>query len=169
MEISLSKNKGNWTWQSSYTLTNATFQTPFVVNSPNHPEAKDNEITIEKGNHLPLIPQHIVKAGIDYSTKKWNFGIDAIFNSSQYLRGDEANLLPPIKPFTLVNFRTEHRINKHWTIFGRIQNLLNSRYETFGLLGNPAEVEDFKALSKPQFLTPNTPISFNLGIKYRTK
>jgi iron complex outermembrane recepter protein len=169
LEMSLSKNKGNWHWQSSYTLTNATFQTPFVVNSPNHPEAKDNEITIEKGNRLPLIPQHIAKAGIDYSTKKWNFGIDAIFNSSQYLRGDEANLLSPIKAFTLVNFRTEHRINKHWTLFGRIQNLLNSRYESFGLLGNPAEIEDFKTLSKPQFLTPNTPISFNLGIKYRTK
>ena len=169
IEISLSKNKGNWSWQSSYTMTNANFQTSFVVNSPNHPEAKDNEITIEKGNRLPLIPQHIAKAGIDYSPKKWNVGINAIFNSSQYLRGDEANLLTPIQAFTLLNFKTSYQINNHWTVFGRIQNLLNSRYETFGLLGNPAEVEDFKNLSKPQFLTPNTPISFNLGIKYQTK
>jgi iron complex outermembrane recepter protein len=169
IELSLSKNKGNWRWQISYSLTNANFKTPFVVNSPNNPKAQNNEITIEKGNRLPLIPQHIAKAGIDYSAKKWTVGFDVIFNSSQFLRGDEANLLDPIKSFTVINFRTEYQLNKHWTIFGRIQNLLNNRYETFGLLGNPAEVKDFQNLTKPQFLTPNTPITFNLGIKYRTK
>jgi iron complex outermembrane recepter protein len=169
IELSLSKNKGNWRWQTSYSLTNATFKTPFVVNNEHHPLAENNELRIEKGNYLPLIPQHIAKAGIDYLTKKWTAGFDAIFNSSQFLRGDEANLLEPIKSFTVINFRTEYQLNKHWTICGRIQNLLNNRYETFGLLGNPAEVKDFQNLTKPQFLTPNIPINFNLGIKYRTK
>jgi outer membrane receptor protein involved in Fe transport len=169
IELSLSKNKGNWRWQTSYSLTNATFQTPFVVNNEHHPLAENNELRIAKGNRLPLIPQHIAKAGIDYSAKKWTVGFDAIFNSSQFLRGDEANLLDPIKSFTVINFRTEYQLNNHWTICGRIQNLLNNRYETFGLLGNPAEVKDFQNLTKPQFLTPNTPITFNLGIKYRTK
>ena len=169
LELSLSKNKGNWRWQTSYTLTNATFQTPFVVNSPNHPEAQDNEITIEKSNRLPLIPQHIAKAGMDYAAKKWTIGIDAIFNGSQYLRGDEANLLAPLPSFTLVNCRAEFTLNKHWTLFGRIQNVLNSRFETFGLLGNPREVEDFKNLTQPQFLTPNTPLALNMGIKWTSQ
>jgi outer membrane receptor protein involved in Fe transport len=169
IELSLSKGKGNWRWQTSYTFTNATFKTAFVVNSPNHPDAHNNEIAIEKGNRLPLIPQHIAKAGMDYAVKKWLVGIDAIFNSSQYLRGDEANLLAPLTSFTLVNCRAEYKLNNNWTFFGRIQNLLNSRYETFGLLGNPAEAEDLNHLTQPQFLTPNTPFMFNVGIKWKSQ
>lgn len=169
LELSLAKNKGHWRWQTSYTFTNATFQTPFVVNNEHHPLAKDNEIAIEKNNRLPLIPQHIAKAGMDYAVKKWILGIDALFNSVQYVRGDEANLLAPLRPFTLVNCRAEFKLNQHWTFFGRIQNILNNRYETFGLLGNPREVEAFKNLTQPQFLTPNTPFSLNMGIKWTSQ
>jgi iron complex outermembrane recepter protein len=138
-----------------------------VVNNEHHPLAKDNEIRIEKGNQMPLIPQHIAKAGIDYNFKNKGYvGIDAILNGNQYLRGDESNLLEPLHAFLTLNFRAEYRFNTALAVFGRIQNLLNNRYETFGLLGNPREVENFKNLFKPQFLTPNTPLAFNIGIRW---
>lgn len=165
IELSASKTKGAWRWQTSYSLTNATFQTDFVVNSPNHPKADDGELEVEEGNYLPLIPKHIAKAGLDYTFKdKWIVGFDAIFNSTQYLRGDEANVLTPLKAFAVCNFRTQYKFNNWLTFFGRIQNVLNSRNETFGLLGNPREVEAFQNLTKPQFLTPNAPFSFNIGV-----
>jgi iron complex outermembrane recepter protein len=165
IELSLTKKKGHWQGQTSYTLTNATFQTAFTVNSPHHPNANEGEIKVEKGNFMPLIPRHIAKAGLDYSFKKGTIGVDAIYNTPQYLRGDEANLLSPLRAFTHINMRAEYRHNPHFTFFGRIQNITNNYYETFGLLGNPQEVAAFQNLSQPQFLTPVTPISFNLGVK----
>ena len=46
-------------------------------------------------------------------------------NSSQYYRGDEANLLPPLGGFAIVNLRAVYRVVPHVSVFARVQNLFD--------------------------------------------
>ncbi len=61
---------------------------------------QDGNITIRKGNRLPGIPANQVKFGAYYKvTDKWTVGASAIFASSAFLFGDEANLTPPLPAY----------------------------------------------------------------------
>lgn len=67
-------------------------------------------------------------------------GFNVFFNAEQFLRGDEANLDTPLSSFAVVNLQTEYRFNKHFTIFGRLDNLFNEQYNNFGTYGETGDV-----------------------------
>ena len=96
----------------------------------------------------------MLKTGANYAfTSQLSFGADLIHSSSQFFRGDEANLLDPLPAYTLVNIRGEYRFNKYAALFAKIDNLLDEDYETFGVLGQADEVlgDDF---DDPRFVSP---------------
>ncbi|MBI4006801.1 MAG: TonB-dependent receptor [Gammaproteobacteria bacterium] len=158
-------------WFLNYSFVNATFETDFLVSSPNHPFAIDTDgdtvgdsIQVRDGDRIPGIPQHNFKIGGDYAmTPKFSIGGDLVYNSNQYLRGDEANLLDTIDGYAVVNIRGSYQYNQYVSFFARINNLLDSDYETFGLLGDPEEVLG-PAFDDPRFLAPGAPISGFIGI-----
>ncbi len=151
-------------WFLNYSFVNATFETDFLVSSPNHPFAVADEIQVRDGDRIPGIPQHNFKIGGDYAvTPAFSIGGDLVYNSNQYLRGDEANLLDTIDGYAVVNIRGSYQYNQYVSFFARINNLLDSDYETFGLLGNPEEILG-PAFDDPRFLGPGAPISGFIGI-----
>ncbi|MDX1519763.1 MAG: TonB-dependent receptor, partial [Gammaproteobacteria bacterium] len=159
---------GTWKrldWFINYGFVHATYETAFQAASANHPLADGNgEIAVQEGDRIPGIPEHSLKIGAEYPiTNRLSIGGDLLYNSDQYLRGDEANLLDTIDGYAIVNVRGRYRINETFSIFARINNLFDTDYETFGLLGEPDEI--FSTFSDNRFVGPGAPISGFVGIK----
>jgi iron complex outermembrane recepter protein len=150
-------------WFGNYSFVSATFADAFLAPSPNHPEASNGEIQVESGDRIPGIPAHILKVGADYSPlSKLSVGMDVTFNSGQYLRGDEANQLGTTDAFAIMNVRGQYDFSQQVSLFLSIENLLDTAYETFGLLGAPNEV--FDDFEDPRFLGPGAPIGAWVGL-----
>ena len=81
--------------------------------------------TVPAGAHIPSIPKHIVKAGVTYvSAFGLSAGVNVIADSSQYFRGDEANLLPQVPGYVVVNARASYQIIAPVSVFVLANNLL---------------------------------------------
>src|SRR5262249_61600964 len=57
-----------WLFYINYGLVDATYQFAGKVASPNNPSADaDGNVFVTPGDHIPGIPLHQIKAGIDYA------------------------------------------------------------------------------------------------------
>ena len=138
------------------------------MRSPNHPLANvKGEIQVRAGDRIPGIPVHSFKIGGDYAiTGKLSLGGTLQYNSGVYLRGDEANLLNKLDGHTVVNLHGTYQVNDNISLFARIDNLFDSEYETFGLLGDTSGVTFNPPLSDdPRFLSPGAPRAGFAGVK----
>lgn len=152
-------------WGLAYSFLRARFDTPLTLSSPNHPDAEDGEIEVEAGSRLPGVPQHNLKANLSATIKRLTLGGNLLTTSNQYLRGDEANLLPALDGFTLVNLTANYSLANHVRLTGRVTNLFGSDYATFGLLGAAGEVlgDDYE---DARFLSPGAPRAAWVGIEF---
>jgi outer membrane receptor protein involved in Fe transport len=149
----------------NYTYLDATFQTPFLANSPNNPEAVDDVIPVRPGDYIPSLPQNMLKASADWAPlKELTLGIDMYYNSGQYLRGDEANLTPPTPDYAVFNLRAEYRYNEHLAVFARIENSFNRHYQSFGTFGDPGEVLGDQ-YNNPRFIGVGAPFGGWAGFR----
>ncbi len=143
LETAFSGTLGALDWDLSYTFLRATFEDGFTVLSPNHPQADDDgALFVEQGNSIPGVPDHQFKFIGDYPLPfNARMGIEVIYNSGQYLRGDEANLLSKTDDYAIVNWRVSVPLNPRVELFARVSNVFDAEYENFGLLGeDPSEV-----------------------------
>jgi len=135
-------------YSANYTYLEATFRTPFKVNSPANPAADANgDIQVKQGDFIPGIPRQMFKVALDYDVIKgmsylnrWTMGTDVIYNGSQYLRGDESNQGSKLNAYAVVNLRTEFEFNPHITLFAKVTNLFDSQYKNFGQYANTGNV-----------------------------
>jgi len=167
MELGLAGVWQRLNWFLNYSYIEATFQDDFAASSPNNPFADGNdEIQVRSGDRIPGIPDHTLKLGAVFEvTPKLSIGGDMIFNTGVYLRGDEANLLDTTDNYAIVNLIGNYKFNKTFSVFARINNLFDTDYETFGLLGEPDEIPGFENFSDNRFLGPGAPISGFVGIR----
>jgi len=166
VELGLNGQWNRLDWFLNYSYIEATFETAFTATSPNHPLADDGEILVQAGDRIPGIPDHNLKVGANYAvTPKFSIGGDLIFNTGVFLRGDEANLLDTTDDYAVVNLVGNYKVNKTFSIFARINNVFDTDYETFGLLGEPDEIPGFENFSDNRFLGPGAPISGFVGIR----
>jgi outer membrane receptor protein involved in Fe transport len=156
---------GRLDWFANYTYLDATYQTAFFEDSVNHPEADaDGQIFVPRGAKIPGLPKNVFKVGADIAiAPSVTVGGDVLYNSAQYLRGDEANLLAPLGGYALLNLRAVWHINTHVKVFARIENVLDRKYDTFGILGNPTPV--FPDYTDSRFLGVGSPRAGWVGVK----
>jgi iron complex outermembrane receptor protein len=153
-------------WAIHYTLTEATFESPFSALSATHPDAVNGLIDVPAGSRIPSIPRHIGKVALSFmSAVGLSAGVSAIANSAQYFRGDEANLLAPIAGYIIVNARLAYRFWSHASAFVIVNNVLDARYSTFGVLGDARDVLG-PAYDNPRFLAPGAPRAAWLGVDF---
>jgi iron complex outermembrane recepter protein len=173
LELNVKYQQKKWDIYANYTFLNAIFKSDFAISSEAHPEAVADEIQVKTGNRIPLIPQHIAKAGIQYrfstgtqQKRNWTAGAELLFNGNQVFRGDESNQLDPLKSYLTGNLFLNGQITNKMTLFGRIENVWNQSYETFGLLGESDELPVFSHFEEPYFMTPAPPLSVSLGLRF---
>ena len=167
VELGLSGSWNKLDWFTNYSYLEATFDDSFTSSSPNNPLADANgDIAVEEGDRIPGLPEHNLKIGGDYHvTAKFTVGTDLVYNSDQHFRGDEANLLDTIDGYVVVNARASYQFNKNISVFGNVNNLFDTDYESFGLLGEPDEI--FPGFSDPRFVGVGSPISAYVGMKVK--
>ncbi len=170
IEAEANLKSSRWQFHASYAFIDARFLDTLQVGS-NSPFADANgNVQILPGNLIPAIPRHRIKAGFDYSiTDAFKVGGDALFVSSQYLVGDESNQAPQLPSYAVFNVHASYQIDKTYQVYGRIDNLFDNRYATYGTFLDTTAVPNFAnggaAFTDPRSLSPARPRAFYAGLK----
>ncbi len=164
LEAGLSGSTRRLRWAVGYSFLRARFDTPLTLSSPNHPDEDDGEIHVEAGDRLPGIPTHNLTLDLSAVMRRLTIGGSVAVRSGQFLRGDEANLLPEIDGYAVAALRARYQLGSRIAVTGRVTNLFGSEYATFGLLGEADEVlgDDY---DDPRFLSPGAPRAAWIGLE----
>jgi len=178
VEAGLRCQGSRWSAFFNYSLVDATFRSPLLVPSPSNPfRDAHGDIEVEPGDRLPGIPEHRLKAGLDYTlTPAWSLGATLEVRSGVSYVGDEANLLPRIPGYAVVHLHSTYRPTAHLEVFAAIDNLFNRAYATWGILSDPTGVgapgiPPGALTNGPgvdnRFLSPAAPLEAFLGVRLR--
>ncbi|MCX4187802.1 TonB-dependent receptor [Methylophaga sp. OBS4] len=163
LELGAFGNVDKLDWFANYSYVRATFEDEFQ-----YAREVDDELetfTVKDGDRLPGIPAHNIKIGADYGfTQKLSMGFTASYHSSQYFRGDEANVDKKIGHYKVVNLHGRYKATKNLQFFAKVDNLFDSEYETFGLYGEPDEAPGFD-FEDPRFVGAGAPRAGWIGFK----
>jgi iron complex outermembrane recepter protein len=147
---------------ATYTLQRAVFGTDLVIASQFHPLAVDSEIPVAEGSSLPGIPRHSGKFGLAARLgARLDTGFTVRAQSGQYLRGDEGNFLVPSPGFAVVDAHGRYRFSEKLSFVAQVTNVFDSRYYTFGVLGDGSLIHD--DLDKTRFYSPGAPRAAWIG------
>ena len=179
-EGQLNGSTDNLNWFLAYSYLEATFEDDFVaVENENWPSGLGDQV-VENGDRIPGLPEHTLKLGADYLLfERLNVGFDVAYTSKKELRGNEGNYrgesgeesegyLDPVGGYAVVNLRASYNVTDNIQIFGRVTNLFDEDYESFGLLGEEPDevaVEEFEDYESPRFVGPGAPRAGFVGIK----
>jgi len=163
----LGKSGSRVEWTARYTYLDATFRTPFLAPSALHPDAVGGAVAVPAGARLPSLPAHLAKVDVAwFAGFGLSCGANVIANGSQFLRGDEANRLPTLPAYAIVNVRLAYQVARPATVFARVDNLLDTSYATFGVLGDATRVLG-PAYDSRRFIGPGMPRAGWLGVDLR--
>jgi len=95
-------------------------------------------------------------------TDAWLLGVGAGLRSNQVYRGDEGNQLDPLSGYLVLDAHSSYRLLEPLTLFVKAKNLLNTEYETFGILGDGEAVLPFA--QDPRFVGPAAPFGVWAGL-----
>ena len=123
----------------AYALTDATYLDAFVHNSPANSTADANgAIEVQPGNRIPGIARHVLKLRVEVEPMpRWTVAVDGRWVDGVVARGDENNLDAGgrVPGHALLNVATRWQFAGRWSVFGRIDNLFDRRYASYGQLG----------------------------------
>jgi outer membrane receptor protein involved in Fe transport len=154
---------------ASYTFIDARFLDALQLGS-NSPFAVEGNVQVVPGDQIPAIPRHLVKAGFDYFvTDAFKVGADAVFVSSQFLVGDDSNQAPKLPAYTVFNLHASYQINKSLQVYGKINNVFDNRYATYGTFFDTGALPNFAnggaAFTDARSVSPALPRAFYAGLK----
>lgn len=161
IEIGLHGKVNKLTFAANYGYVDATYQSSFSVNTI------DEEQTVNKGNRIPGIARQIFKLRTSYEiTPTWNIGSNIIAATGQYAHGAENNqtlkgVAPKIPGYAILNLDTNYNLSSNWSVFGKVNNVFDKEYSTFGQLGQNIYTNEYE-----QFRTPSAPRAGWVGITY---
>lgn len=198
-EVQADAQAGPLKLRASYTFLDATYRSPETVNgasnSSNDGPAPgfDGAIEIAPGNHIPLLPRHVVKAVLDWAvTDRLSLTLDGTAVSGSIARGNENNAHQPdgiyylgrgrTRGYGLVNLGGEFRAAPALTLFATVRNLTGARYATAAQLGATAFDSAGGFVARPfagpvidgetprrnsSFLAPGAPRAIEAGARLR--
>jgi outer membrane receptor protein involved in Fe transport len=157
-------------FQASYAFIDARFLDALTLGSNSPFADADGNIQVMPGNQIPAVPRHRVKVGIDYAvTDAWKVGGNAIFVSSQYVVGDESNQYAKLPSYTVFNLHTSYQVAKNVQLYGKIDNVFDNRYVTYGQFFDRGALPNFTNggadFSDPRSLSPARPRAFYAGMR----
>lgn len=157
-----------------YTYLDAQFLEGFLVNSPNHPVRDPNDAEevsaaageVNAGNRIPLVPRHLGKATLEYRVPSFGIGFEATGRSNSPYRGDESNTDPELIPgFVIFGLYGDYKPLPWLTVFGRVSNLFDRDFATFGVYGEAEETLGDDYEGEYRFIGPGAPRAFFGGVR----
>lgn len=141
-EAGLSYHGERWSAYANYSYVQASFESALTVASPSNPfQDVNGDIAVTPGDRMPGIPESRLKLGADFSIlPQWTVGATVNLVGSVYYVGDESNQLAPLGGYTTVNLHAAYRPFAHFEVFASVDNLLNRKYSTWGILSDPTGI-----------------------------
>ena len=176
LELALSTKWNALTTSVRYSYVNATFESPFAVNSPSNSTADANgAIQVRPGDRIPGIPQHSLKLRLQHDFgDRAALGANVLYSSSIFARGDENNqdANGRVPGYAVVNLDGRYSVAKGWDLFARVVNLFDRRYANIGVLGQnfftgPGRTFDGSNPVNEQFRGPGVPRGAWVGLRYQ--
>lgn len=156
--------------QASYSFVDARFLDALTLGSNSPFADADGHIQVLPGNQIPAIPHHRIKVGVEYAvTDEWKVGGNALFVSSQYLVGDESNQYSKLPSYTVFNLHTSYQVTRNFQLYGKIDNIFDNRYATYGQFFDTGALPNFtnggNPFTDPRSLSPARPRAFYAGAR----
>lgn len=160
--------------RAAYSLVSATYQSPFIINSPNNSAANANgDIQVMPGNRIPGIVRNNLKLRAEWdASERVLLGATVQRSGNQYARGDEnnADVNGPVPGYTLLHLDGRWRVTDQLQVIGKAINVFNRSYQTFGALGSnyftgPGFTYAGSGVPE-QFRTPGMPRAVFVGLRY---
>jgi outer membrane receptor protein involved in Fe transport len=152
----------DWHLNLHYTYLDATFQDSFVSLNPLNPE---EGLRVNKGNKLPNIAEHSFKVALSVDLwQRLSIGINTVYNSEQYFRGDESNSTKPLAGYWVFNATADYKVSDNLTVFAKADNLFDAHYNSFGVYGNASQVLGNK-YNDGRFVSSGAPLAGWVGIR----
>jgi outer membrane receptor protein involved in Fe transport len=156
---------------ANYALVDARFLDALELNSHSpFADPATGLIQVLPGNRIPAIPRNRVKVGFDYAvTDAFKIGGDALFVGSQYFVGDESNQAARLPGYSVFSAHASYQINKTFQVYGRVDNIFDNRYATYGTFFDTGDVPNFANggadFTDPRTVSPARPRAFYAGLK----
>jgi iron complex outermembrane receptor protein len=90
-----------------------------------------------------------------------------VYQSGQFLFGDDANLTPKLPGFVSANFYTNYQLTPNLQLFGQIENISDARYYTYGTFSPTSSVYLAQSpnATNPRSYSPAAPIGGYAGVR----
>jgi iron complex outermembrane receptor protein len=135
------------------------------MSSPFNPAAVNGIIFVMPGSHIPAVPAHRFKAGVDYAVSgAWMLGADLNVTGRQYLVGDASNQNPQVPAYWVMNLHSSYKVTKTVELFGLVQNLFNQHYYAAGAFFDRGAIP-FLAFNDPRTFVPGMPLAAYGGVR----
>jgi iron complex outermembrane receptor protein len=183
VELGLQGRVGALALAVHYSLIDATFRTPLVLNSPSNSTARPircpgcADIQVHPGNHLPGIARNTFKLHAEWTFREGAVaGMTLASQGATYARGDEnnADASGRVPGFTLVNLDARLPLGAGWEAFAIVDNLFDRSSASFGTLGQdvftgPGRTFDPSGATwrREQFRVAGAPRGAWIGITWR--
>ncbi|TPQ37796.1 TonB-dependent receptor [Cupriavidus pinatubonensis] len=174
VELGLRQRLGRLTLRAGYSYTRATYQaqgelqTPFAA-----------PVAVQPGTRMAGIPLHSFRLGADWrATAALSVGGDLLVSSSRPVAGNEDGALSAQNPalsdtggYLLLNLRASWQFSPRWQVYGRIDNVFDRRYATYGqagynLFAGGSLLQPGAAVPVERFVAPGAPRLFLVGVRY---
>lgn len=142
----------------------------------------ERNIAVTKGTRIAGLPRHTFRVGVDWRVQpNLVLGGNVLSTSSLVTQGNEDGLIgdgqrvnASVKGYTLLNLHGNYEWGKGLDTFLRINNVFDTRFETYGLMalnmfdesGNRAASAS-TAPTVSRFVAPGAPRNFMVGLRYR--
>jgi outer membrane receptor protein involved in Fe transport len=171
---------------ADYTWLRATYQSPERLGSQANSGAEGGAVNVRRGDRIPSIPRHILKAAAGYQWRPfWSAGLQVIAIGRSFVRGNENNLhvagvLSPdgissfgaghVPGYAVVNLNVSYQPDVAWTLSANVSNLADRRYASVGQLGPFAFAADGALRNTDSdgtsFFTPGAPRAVSLRLRH---
>jgi iron complex outermembrane receptor protein len=174
LEAELDLRADRWSAYASASEVAATYRFAGLLPSPNSPFADDKgDVAVRAGDRIGGVPPGRFKLGADYRlTSALSIGGDLLGVSAQRRVGDEANQDAKLPPYWVAGAHAAWTLGHGLELFGRVENLFDRRYATFGTYFGADGLADVQpsplpAAPDPRTDTPAAPRSFLIGLRAR--
>jgi outer membrane receptor protein involved in Fe transport len=183
IDLSAQRELGRFAARLGYSYLEATY----AANSSLF--AGERTVQVTPGTRIAGLPRHTFKLGLDWRPfGQWMVGADLVAVSGLVTQGNEDGLLDDpeedepletgnagIAGHALLTLRAAYKPSRQLEFYARINNALNRRYETYGVLAEnmfPGGQLVQPALGTEgaqdaRFVAPGAPRSVSVGMNYR--
>jgi len=183
VDLSARQRLGPVTLRLGYSYLDATYQATGQL------AVGERTINVVPGMRIAGLPRHTVKLGADWQVMAGLvLGADLVAASDSVTSGNEDGLRADPTPgrpprtadwstagYAIVNLRASYRISKHVEVYGRVSNLFNRRFETYGQIagdvfpnGNLLRPHvDPQDAASARFVAPGAPRGGWVGVVFR--